>query len=545
MNLPLRIFLSILIGLALAFAFSIPFLNLLQRPFLDQILLILFTTAAFGYLVFTWLESRNEIFRPERQSKDGFADALRLQRTLALPSRTVGLAARTVAGSARENRASAQREGNFLNSLNVFNKKLHWSGTAFASFLHEHVPGLVLALAFIIVYTYFGLQFNNPSIDTVDNYLDADNSSWMRRIALPDGYQMEMRGPHPFAYFIFRPLGWIFNLFTGNPAFTAILLNTLTGGLCVFLAWVFIKNQFQNRVYAFLIAALLGLSTSHLVLGSIIESYIFSAAALIGFFLLLQTRKESTGSLVALSLLTFGITLTNFVQNLIGFIVSRPRWKDVFHFGALVISLGVLLSLLHAVWYPSSKLFFLPSDAQTEEEFTISVFHDPLWRAIGRVILLIRTILLYSVVAPHPYVFTKEVGGAFPRFNFFKISPETYRFSSYSGLGNILIFAWVALLLVAGVFFIRNIIRTHKADLSLAFGLCLLFNFVLHLNYGYEPFLYSPDWAYALIFFVAFGLAPLANYRWFRVGLFAFLVLLAFNQWQFLKFVLDTISPFL
>ncbi len=502
MNLPLRIFLSILIGLALAFAFSIPFLNLLQRPFLDQILLILFTTAAFGYLVFTWLESRNEIFRPERQSKDGFADALRLQRTLALPSRTVGLAARTVAGSARENRASAQREGNFLNSLNVFNKKLHWSGTAFASFLHEHVPGLVLALAFIIVY-------------------------------------------NPFAYFIFRPLGWIFNLFTGNPAFTAILLNTLTGGLCVFLAWVFIKNQFQNRVYAFLIAALLGLSTSHLVLGSIIESYIFSAAALIGFFLLLQTRKESTGSLVALSLLTFGITLTNFVQNLIGFIVSRPRWKDVFHFGALVISLGVLLSLLHAVWYPSSKLFFLPSDAQTEEEFTISVFHDPLWRAIGRVILLIRTILLYSVVAPHPYVFTKEVGGAFPRFNFFKISPETYRFSSYSGLGNILIFAWVALLLVAGVFFIRNIIRTHKADLSLAFGLCLLFNFVLHLNYGYEPFLYSPDWAYALIFFVAFGLAPLANYRWFRVGLFAFLVLLAFNQWQFLKFVLDTISPFL
>jgi hypothetical protein len=290
---------------------------------------------------------------------------------------------------------------------------------------------------------------------------------------------------------------------------------------------------------------LLGLSTSHLVLGSIIESYIFSAAALIGFFLLLQTRKESTGSLVAMSLLTFGITLTNFIQNLIGFIVSRPGWKDVFRFCALTISLGVLLSLLHAVWYPSSKLFFLPSDAQAEEEFAISVFHDPSWRAIGRVMLLVRTILLYSVVAPHPYVFTQEVGGTFPRFNFFNISPETYRFSSYSGLGNILVFAWAVLLLVAGVFFIRNMIRTRKADLSLAFALCLLYNFLLHLNYGYEPFLYSPDWTYALIFFVAFGLAPLANYRLFQAGLFAFLVLLVYNQWQFFKFVLDTISPFL
>lgn len=494
MNFFCRLFLSILVGLALAFAFNSLFLNLLDRPFLDQTLLIVVSTAAFGYLIFVWLESRYEV-------------------SLVLED--------------------------------IRRRKFNWPRATFASLLHEYWPGLVLALVFIILYTYLGLRFNNPNIDTVDNYFDADNSSWMRRMSAAVGYQMEMRGPHPFAYFIFRPLGWIFNLFTGNPALTAILLNTLAGGLCVFLAWVFIQNQFQNRLYAFLVAALLGISTSHLLLGSIVETYIFSAAVLIGFFVLLQARPEATGSLVATSLLTFGITLTNFVQTFIGFLTVRPRWKELIRFAGLVLSIGIVLSLLHTAWYPSSKLFFLPSNAQGEEEFTLSIFRDPAWRAIGRVLLLIRTMSLYSVIAPQPYVFTQEVGGTFPRFNFFSIAPEDFRFSSYSGLGNMLILAWAGLLLIAGSLFTWKLIRTRKADVSLAFALCLLFNFLLHLSYGYEPFLYSPDWTYALVFFVACGLAPFAKHRWFQAGLILFLGLLAYNQWQFIEFIFDTVSPFI
>ena len=81
-------------------------------------------------------------------------------------------------------------------------------------------------------------------------------------------------------------------------------------------------------------------------------------------------------------------------------------------------------------------------------------------------------------------------------------------------------------------------------DLSLAFALSLLFNFILHLVYGFEPFLYSPDWAYALIFFVGLSLAPLAKNRLFQAGMLVFLILLAYNQIQFIKFMLDTIEPF-
>jgi hypothetical protein len=282
-----------------------------------------------------------------------------------------------------------------------------------------------------------------------------------------------------------------------------------------------------------------------LFFGSVVESYIFSAAALIGFSLLVQNGGSSTFALIASGLLTFGITLTNFVQNLILFIVSRPRWREFIRFSGWAISLGVLFSLAHAAWFPSAKLFYLPSDAQAEEEFSLSIFDQPAWRAVGRILLLIRTQLLYTIMAPRPYVFGEEVGGTFPRFNFFKIVPGTFSLSAYAGMGNVLVGFWAILLLLAGVLFLRDLIRTRSPDLRMGFVLCLIFNFVLHLSYGYEPFLYSPDWAYALVFFVGMSLAPLRMNRLFLGIFLVFLVMLAFNQYGFFNFIFLTIAPYM
>ena len=265
MNLPLRLFLTTLLALTVAFAFNFFFLNLFEHPLTDQILLVMASTAALGYLIFSFRGNAEYLLTAEKK----------------------------------------------------------FNSAAIQSFLRENIPGIVLALIFLAVYIYIGLRLNSSTLDTVDNYLDADNYSWMQRISAPQGYNLEMRGPHPFAYFIFRPLGWLMNLFTPSYGLSSILLNTLAGAACVFMAWMFIKRQFQDSAYALLIASLLGLSTAHIFFGSVIETYIFSAAALIGFVLILQSRRDSSlGSLVAASLLTFGITLTNFVQNFIGFVVS-------------------------------------------------------------------------------------------------------------------------------------------------------------------------------------------------------------------------------
>jgi hypothetical protein len=497
MNSTLRLFLSALFALVVSFAFDFFFLNLVERSTTDQILLVAFSTVALGYLIFSsW----------EKILKSG---------GLSLPKFEIG---------------------------------------SIPSRLREHAPGIVLAILFFAAYTYFGLRLNFADSDTTDNFLDADNYPWMNRIADPNGYQIEMRGPHPFAFFLLRPFGLLFNLFTSSPWLSAVLLNTFVGALCVFMAWVFIKRQSQNSTYALLIASLLGLSTAHFFFGSVIESYIFSAAALIGFVLVLQKNNGTLFAPVAMSVVTFGITLTNFAQNFIGFTVaqfpnlSRKNFRDffvkVFQFTALTLSIGIVISIIHAAWYPSSRLFFQLTDVQIEQGFSRSVFQEPQWKITGRIILLIRTILLYTVIAPKPFVFGKEVGAWLPYFNFFKLTPQIYSFSAYDNLGSILVYAWAALLLLSGIFFLWNLIRNRKVDLSLAFAFSLLFNFLLHLGYGFEPFLYSPDWAYALIFFVGLSLAPLAKNRFFQGALLVFLILLAYNQVQLFKLILDTIAPF-
>ena len=509
-NLVLRFFFTALLALIVVFAFDFLFLKLSERPTTDQIPLVMVPTAALGYLIFSlW-------------------------------------------GTIIE-----------TGGLHILIPKIRFNTEAVTSLFREHWPGIALASLFFAVYTYFGLLINFADSDTTDNFFEADNYPWMHRIAVPNGYLYDMRAPHPFAYFIFRPLGWLFNRFTPTPWLSAILLTTLAGALCVFLAWLFIKRQFQSPIYALLIASLLGLCTAHFFFGAVIETYIFSAAAMIGFLLVLQKNTDSMFAPVTMSVLTFGITITNFVQNFIGFFVtqaiklfspgSQPGeakknfwdyFAIIFRFTALTLSIGIVISLVHAAWYPTGRLFFVPSDVAIERNYSLPTFQGPMWRITGRVILLFRTILLYTVVAPKPHVSGKEVGALAPYFNFFKLSPQIYSYSSYTGLGKILIAAWVILLSISAVLFLWNLIRSRKADLSLVFVICILFNFVLHLSYGNESFLYSPDWAYALIFFVGLSLGSLAKNRLFQAGMLVFLVLLAYNQVQFFQFILATIAPY-
>ncbi len=411
--------------------------------------------------------------------------------------------------------------------------------------LREHAPGLILAGIFFLILTFLAFRLNDPGLDTTDNYLDADNSTWMRRIAWADGYHFEMRAPHPFAYLIFRPLGWLFNLFLPEPYLSALYLNTIAGAASVFLAWLFVYTRFQNNTYAFLFAALLGTTTSQLWFGAVVETYIFSAAALLLFFVLLQRKNGALIPPLAASLVSFGLTITNVVQTFIGFFIDRPNLKKFIFFASAVVAVGVILNLVQALIYPSASIIFLPNATQAEREFTINIFQEPGWRAFGRIVLLVRTILLYTVIAPRPFVFGAEVGGTFPSFNFFRIAPGEFAFSAYDGLGNVLVFTWAAILAVAGFLFLRNMIRERRLDLSFAFVLCLLFNFLLHLNYGYEPFLYSPDWAYALVLFVALSLGGYSSNRLLQALLSAFLILLVINQWQFFEFVFETITPYL
>lgn len=422
------------------------------------------------------------------------------------------------------------------------NLKVDWLSL---SSLRENLPGLLLAVLFTLIYLYFGRILNNFGVGQVDNLFDADVASWMRRISSADVKEFEMRGPHPFTYFIFQPFGHFLNLFTQDPTFSAILFNAATGGTCTFLMWVFIKREFESKTYAFLIAALLGVSASHFFFGSVIETYIFSAFALILFLVILQSNNSSVFALVISGMLTFGITLTNFVQNFLAFIVKRPRLNEIIRFTGWTIAISLILTYLHAVMYPASKLFFLTPDIENEEKFFLDILRMPDWFIIGRLMYLVRTMMLYSVIAPKVFILTEEVGATIPEFRFYKISIGTFHQTNYDGLGQALVGIWAIMLAVSSIVFLWRLFRIRKLELPLSFLLCLLFNFVIHINYGQELFLYSPDWNYALILFLAFGLAPFAKNRFFQGSMFIFLALLAYNQWHFMNVILSALDQFI
>lgn len=414
-----------------------------------------------------------------------------------------------------------------------------------ANSLCENAPGVMLAILFALVYLYFGRTLNDFGVGQVDNLFDADVASWMRRISSSDVKEFEMRGPHPFTYFIFQPFGRSLNLFTHNPTLSAILFNAATGGGCVFLMWLFVKRQFHSRIYAFLMATLLGVSASHFFFGSVIETYIFSAFALLLFLVILQSNNSSIFALAAGGVLTFGITLTNFVQNFLAFVVKRPRLNEIIRFAGWAIAISLIFTYFHAVMYPASKLFFLTPDIENEEKFFLDLTRTPTWYVIGRLMYLARTILLYSVVAPKVFILTEEVGSTIPEFRFYKISIGTFHQTNYDGLGQILVVIWTLILAVSGIVFLWRLLHTKKVELTLSLLLCLLFNFVIHVNYGQELFLYSPDWNYALILFAAFGLAPFAKNRFLQAGMLIFLTLLVYNQWQFMNVVIKSLENYI
>ncbi len=420
-----------------------------------------------------------------------------------------------------------------------------WQATRLWIFAQDNLPGLVLAGFFSAGYTVLSYVFNHPTMDLTENFLAADGFAWMDRLASANGTGIEMRAVHPFAFFIFRPIVWLFSLLFNGDRFTAtFLLVPLTGGLCVLLIYLFIRKWSGSQMYALLVASILGVSTAHLVFASIVESYIFSAAALLLFFLLLLDEKTHLFALVAVGTLTFGITITNFIQTFLGFVVARPKFRSIFMYGLLASALSITLTILHAATYPSALMFFDPAGAGVESEYSIPLFGQPAWRLIGRAVLLLRNIFLYGIVAPRPFILTTEVDSTFPRFNFYKLSPGNFSYSAYDGLGKLLILVWGLLIAAAVIAFVWKIVGTRKLDLTAAFPLVLLFNFTLHMTYGSEPFLYAANWTYALLLFVATSLSNFGKQRWFQIFLLVFLVLLMVNQSGFIQIILQAIFPF-
>lgn len=405
--------------------------------------------------------------------------------------------------------------------------------TRFYLFVNENLAGISLALVFFALYLLTASILNHPRFDVDDVFFDADAFNWRLRLTTDNWSDYYWRSVHPFVLLLLKPPIDLAALFLkGDRVFGAYVIVALGGAACVFLAWRFINRLTGEPTYALLTASLLGLSASHLIFGSLLETYIFLAASLILFYVLLAEDRPFS-SLAAAGLATIGITHSNFAQNVIAFFTVKPNVKQAIRFVVTVLALLVLLTLLNNLLYPESQpFFFIPSTLQAEQQnlFPLNAL---------RIQALIRAFLFHNVAAPAPILYTGDI--PFVQFRFFK--PEIDRLSQYeTPLQNFTAWFWLALLALAAGTYIINFRKNNFKSISLALLACILINAALHLRYGKELFLYSPNWTYAVILLAGLGWQALARSSWFHVILLAFLALLAVNNSLLLREMIEILA---
>lgn len=399
--------------------------------------------------------------------------------------------------------------------------------------LDENKNGISLSLFFFSIYVLLVSIFNQPVFDVDDIFFDSDGLLWRLRLTTENVQDYYFRSVHPFVLIIIRPLVFFISLFLkGNMLYATFILTALAGAVCVFLVWYFVKHFINNKLYCLLIASLFGVSTAQLVFSSLIETYIFLATVAL-LFIIFLIKDKSFFVLIITGLLAFGITISNFIQTVISCFLIKKDFKQLIKYGFLVLILTIPMTLLNNIIYPKSQPYFW--DFTSYEAESNNSFSPTIQRAN----FLNRVMLFHSIVAPQPLILEEEI--PFLKVWMFRaVEEEPIQIAQYNSLLGIgLSYMWLGLITLGGFLFLKSF-RKQDNRFSLTFMFILLFNFFLHLQYGKDVFLYSVNWTYALILFLALAWKELENKLWFNIILFMFVSLLMINNSQLIFTMLST-----
>lgn len=412
--------------------------------------------------------------------------------------------------------------------------------------IRRNGPGILLAAFFFFTYFTFAQSINFPGFRTLDLYFDTDISLWLQRLTTPARQDVDIvRAVHPAILLFLRLPVWLLSLLLHGDRLQALfILSALAGAACVLLSWAIVRRAAGNITYALIMAAMVGASCAHMLLATMSETYIYSAAALLVFVFLMQREFTALKFTVPAGVLVFGITVTNLLQTLVLYLFALPRIRQILKYVFLVVVIAVFLHLLQIWIYPNARSLFQTSNL-LHEQYYISNPLDFSWRVAGRINLIARAIPLYGVVAPTPFVLMEELGMDVPNFRTYQILLGEFHVAGYRGLADVTAKFWLVILGVAGILFLVDLLKSRRQVLlPLSLLLCLGFNFGLHVVYGDDPMLYSPDWVYALVLFVGLVLAKWADRLWMQLGLLVFLILLVITNLGLIHQILAVSAPF-
>jgi hypothetical protein len=318
----------------------------------------------------------------------------------------------------------------------------------------------------------------------------------------------------------------------------------------VALARAFFSGAGFGLLDATLLAAILGVTSSHVFFTVVPETYVFTAATLVAMYCVLISGVRNRLVLGLVHLLAFGNLITNVVQSAIVTLFShgplplrRSIPRTALFCGAVVL-VAAALSLVQAAIYPTSKLFFAPASLLHEQRFLAETTGLV---GLARAASLALHMFVYSFAAPTVCVVRDGWRAqSLPVVTFDDVGCSAYE--TVGPLGPALTLLWLGLVAVAAVSLVGLVRRGRAHESSSRLVACLALSvvahFALHMLYGDSLFLYSMTWTFEILALVALLVWRLAartarGRLAFRGALLGMLVLSAIHSATFVERIVD------
>jgi hypothetical protein len=319
---------------------------------------------------------------------------------------------------------------------------------------------------------------------------------------------------HPLFVLFANPVGSLFaTILGGRTTSAAIAFNALAGALAAVatlrLFWGLSGGRLSRAVLATLVTSV---AMSRLLFSSIPETYAMSALSIVithlVFYIDLHERRLSLAVWVAAGVLALGVTVTNFAQTFLCFLLARYAREKIpvralsgaAGFTALAVTAVALLSVVQAMLYPSIPAFAFLKTTVGEE---VLFLKTDILTVPGEVLSeLVRNFFVFNVVGGIPHAMPDDVPG-WPPTDLARLTyGGTWAFSLL-GYGALAVWAALALLPTGR----RTVMPEHSVVFYVGLGLCVLFNLLLHSVYlgrtvVIELFIYTANFTFPVMLLV-------------------------------------------
>jgi hypothetical protein len=297
---------------------------------------------------------------------------------------------------------------------------------------------------------------------------------------------------HPLYPFAVHPMTWLGRALFQRSAFDSVRLTlALFAAAWTVLLYLVARAISLSRADASLIT-LLGLAGASPRFWFVVpETFLLGGLALLGTVLVAahsERRPLGDAWYVASGVAALGSTISNWFSGLLLALTTASLTRAI---RIALLTLGVVTSLwiVERVFYPNISFIFDPQGVRSHLRLPDA----------DRTTDVARVFFAHTAVAPRLEACTGTPAEMVPFFLSFQAAP----IGSAGLLGVLATVAWFALLLLGGHALLRLV---HRRKVRVLLAGSLVSQFLLHLVYGGETFLYSIHWWGLLVVVVALAL---------------------------------------